>query len=162
MNLIKNKTKFGLFFCLLLLVLLLGCTTTNTPTGDFAQSSNQSTIQLEDFVKISLNEINNEARFYEYEYHGTKILFFVVKASDGSIKTAFDACDVCFSEHKGYRQEGNDMVCNNCGNKYSIDGLGKQTKGGGGCWPGYLPNKVIGNEIVISKKDLENGENRFL
>ena len=90
-----------------------------------------------------------------------KIQFFAVKASDGSIKTAFDACDVCYGSKKGYRQEGNQMVCNNCGNKYPIDGIGTKNKAGGGCWPGYLPNEIQGNSLVIKNSDLKAGKYRF-
>jgi len=69
------------------------------------------------------------------------VKYFVVEAEDGSVKTAFDACDVCYRSRKGYRQEGDDMICNNCGNHYPISGLGTKNLRGGGCWPGYLPNE---------------------
>ena len=48
------------------------------------------------------------------------------------------------------------MVCNNCGNKYPIDGLGTENKNPGGCWPGYLPSTVsdgtpgVGNSVALS------------
>jgi len=58
-------------------------------------------------------------------------------------------------------RKGGDMVCNNCGNHYKISGLGTANLKGGGCWPGYLPNSVDGNELVIKKSDLEAGRYRF-
>jgi uncharacterized membrane protein len=108
-------------------------------------------------VLIPLSDISEKAKFYEYE----GIRYFVIKASDGSIKTAFDACDVCYSSRKGYRQEGNYMICNNCGNKYPIDGLGTENKRGGGCWPGYLPSSIEGDNLLIKASDIEKGEYRF-
>jgi len=118
-------------------------------TGKFLDES--------DVIKIPLSEISREAAFYDYDV----IKFFVVKAKDGSVKTAFDACDVCYRSRKGYRQEGDDMICNNCGNYYPISGLGTKNLRGGGCWPGYLPSKVEGDYLVIEKVALESGRYRF-
>lgn len=107
--------------------------------------------------EIPLSDITENAKFYEYG----SIRFFAVKASDGTIKTGFDACDVCYSSGKGYRQEGDDMVCNNCGNRYPITGLGTANKNPGGCWPGYLPSKIVGDNLVIEKSDIKDGSWRF-
>ena len=87
-------------------------------------------------IQIPLSEITENAKWYEYDSNGLTIRFFAVKASDGSIKTGFDACDVCYSSKKGYSQDGDYMVCNNCGNRYPIDGLGTENKRPGGCWGG--------------------------
>jgi len=111
----------------------------------------------ENIIKIPLSEISNQAKFYESE----GISYFVVKASDGSIKTAFDACDVCYDSKKGYKQEGEFMICNNCGNRYLIIELGTKNKRGGGCWPGYLPSKVEGENLIIKKSDIIKGEYKF-
>lgn len=115
----------------------------------------------ENTVSIPLSEISANAKWYEYDSSGTTIKFFVVKSADGSIKTAFDACDVCYGAKKGYSQQGDLMVCNNCGNKYPISGLGTENTRGGGCWPGYLPSKIRGDSIIIKKSDIEKGEYRF-
>ena len=115
----------------------------------------------EDIITISVSEITEEAKWYEYDFNGKKISFFAVRASDGSIRTAFDACDVCYGSKKGYSQQGNQMVCNNCGNRYPIDGLGTENLRGGGCWPGYLPSRIEGDSLIILKEDLEAGGYRF-
>lgn len=117
---------------------------------------------VDGFVSIPLSEITTEAKWYEYDSKGAKIRFFALKANDGTVKTAFDACDVCYTEKKGYRQEGSYMVCNNCGNRYPIDGLGTENKTPGGCWPGYLSNTIEGDNIIIQKSDLENNRAKSL
>jgi uncharacterized membrane protein len=122
-------------------------------TGDFAKA--------DEYVKIPISEINENVKFYEFNSNGVKIRFLAVKARDGSIKTAFDACDVCYKSKKGYRQEGDYLVCNNCGRRFKIDSLGSENKNPGGCWPGYLPSKVEGGFLLIKKKDLINGRWRF-
>jgi uncharacterized membrane protein len=116
-------------------------------TGDAIKDS---VIIEEGSIKIPVEDISKNAQFYEYE--GKE--YFVVKAEDGSIKTAMNACDVCYRKKKGYRQEGRDMVCNNCGKYYAISDLGTKNNISGGCWPGYLPNKIEGSYVVIKKSDI--------
>lgn len=128
-----------------------------SPTGAVVKSGGEITGEM----KIPLSEISEDAKFYEYTSDGTTIRFFAVKADDGSIKTGFDACDVCYRSGKGYRQEGKYMVCNNCDNKYPISGLGTKNKNPGGCWPGFLPSSVNGDSLVIEKSNLEKGILRF-
>ncbi len=121
------------------------------------KGTTEEVIKEEKVIQISLSEISEQARWYEYKSENTHIKYFAVKASDGSIKTAFDACDVCFRSKNGYSQDGDFMVCNNCGNRYPISGLGTENKAGGGCWPGYLPSKVEGENLMIKQSDLEKG-----
>jgi len=123
-------------------------------TDNTAQESNQ--IIEAEVVKIPLSQVSETAEWYDYE----NVRYFVVKGKDGSIKSAFDACDVCYKSRKGYRQKGDDMICNNCGNYYPISGLGTKNLGGG-CWPGYLENSIEGDYIVIKKSDLDTGGKRY-
>lgn len=130
----------------------------NTIEKDNNLDSNED---IKEDIRIPISEIREEAKWMEYNSGETTIKFFAVKADDGSIKTGFDACDVCYGSRKGYRQEGRYMICNNCGNKYPINGLGTENKNPGGCWPGYLPNSVDGNEVIIKISDIEKGKWRF-
>ena len=127
--------------------------------GFFLFSGNSTTgnvVSAGDVVKIPLSEISNQAEWYEQG----EINYFVVKAQDGSIKAAFDACDVCGGS-KGYRQEGNDMVCNNCGRHFNINQLGEKNIYGGGCWPGHLQSEIQGDFLVIREADINKGGYRF-
>lgn len=110
-------------------------------------------------VRIPLSEISEKAQWYEYRTGEKVVKFFVVKAGN-DIKTGFDACDVCYRAGKGYSHEGSFMVCNNCGNRYPVHGLGTENRTGG-CWPGYLPSSVRGGYCVIEKSELEKGTWRF-
>lgn len=151
---VKNIKILIIFFCLALLIAVF-----LTRGFGFFQSGQ---IDSEDFIQIPLSEVIDQAKWYEYDLDGKEIKFFTVKTEDGNIKTAFDACDVCYYSGKGYRQEGDYMVCNNCGNKYPISGLGTENKTPGGCWPGYLPNTVEGDSVVIKIKDLADNTWRTL
>lgn len=102
---------------------------------------------------------DGKARFYKFEDGGKVIAFFAVKAADGSIKTAFDACDACYRSKKGYEQQGDKMNCKNCNQKFAINRLGPNATGG--CNPGYLPHQQNGGTVMIKAGDLKDGARYF-
>jgi uncharacterized membrane protein len=105
-------------------------------------------------VSIPLSDISNEPKFYSYDADGVEVKYFAVKGSDGNVHIAFDACDVCYRAKKGYRQNGADMQCINCGLTYPINSIGTENTAGG-CWPSYLPIKIDDEQIIIKKSDFE-------
>jgi len=111
-------------------------------------------------VYIPVSEVSDGiAHFYEYpSKSGKTIRFFVLKSSDGVIRAAFDACDVCYEAKKGYRQEGDYMICNNCGKRFPSNKINEVK---GGCNPAPLNRNVVGGELVISKADIETGARYF-
>ncbi len=78
----------------------------------------------------------------------------MVKSHDGVIRSAFDTCDVCYKALKGYRQEGNEMVCNNCDMRFKTDKINVVK---GGCNPAPLQRQKAGDKIVIAAADIEKG-----
>jgi uncharacterized membrane protein len=110
-------------------------------------------------VSIPVSELSGKARFYEYKTaSGKTVRFFALKSPDGAYRAALDACDVCFHAKKGYSQEGEDMVCNNCGMHFPS---AKVNEAKGGCNPVGLERKVAGDKLNISAKELEAGANYF-
>ena len=82
---------------------------------------------------IRKSAITSHPSFFPYEINGTKMEVLAVKASDGSIRTAFNTCQVCYSSGKGYyKLDGDTLVCQNCGNRFSSDQVEVQK---GGCNP---------------------------
>lgn len=110
-------------------------------------------------VSIPASKVSDKAKFFKYEAGGKEIAFFAVKAADGSVKTAFDACDACYKAKKGYEQQGDKMNCKNCNMKFAIGRLGPNATGG--CNPGYLPHQVSGGTITIKADDLMGGAGYF-
>ncbi|NTW98792.1 MAG: DUF2318 domain-containing protein [Geobacteraceae bacterium] len=102
---------------------------------------------------------DGKSHFYKFEAGGKEIAFFAVKASDGSYKTAFDACDSCYRSKKGYEQQGDKMNCKNCNQKFAINRLGPNATGG--CNPGYLPHQQNGGTVTIKAADLKDGAKYF-
>lgn len=110
-------------------------------------------------VSLPVSELSGKARFYEYKTaSGKTVRFFAMKSSDGVYRAALDACDVCFASKKGYRQEGDDMVCNNCGNHFHSAQINEVK---GGCNPVGLERKVAGDRLSLDAKELEAGASYF-
>ena len=98
---------------------------------------------------------DGQAKFYRYTTAGGRELrFFVMRSADGVIRAAFDTCDVCYRAKKGYHQEGNDMVCNNCGRHFKSTDVNVLQ---GGCNPAPLDRVVQGDNVVLSAAALEAG-----
>ena len=102
---------------------------------------------------------NGKARHFEYKTtDGTTIKYFIMKSSDGIIRAAFDACDVCWREGKGYVQKDDVMVCRNCGRRFPSTKINVVT---GGCNPGPLTRKVEDGKVVIKAEHILEGKRYF-
>lgn len=89
--------------------------------------------QSEDDLVIQIKDISEQARFYPVEVDGTTLEVLAVKAPDGTIRTAFNTCQVCYDSGRGYyKQEDDVLVCQNCGNRFSMDRVEVES---GGCNP---------------------------
>ena len=99
------------------------------------------------------------ARHFHFDAgKGIQIKYFVIKSSDEVIRAAFDACDVCWPSGKGYYQDGDFMVCRNCGRRFvSI----KVNEVKGGCNPAPLNRRVEGNNLIIEVNDIIQGRQYF-
>ena len=86
------------------------------------------------------------------------IQYFVLKSSDGVIRAAFDACDVCWPAGKGYQQSGDVMICRNCGRKFASV-LVNEVKGG--CNPAPLNRTVEDEKVVLQINDILSGKQYF-
>jgi uncharacterized membrane protein len=106
---------------------------------------------------VSLFE-DGKARHFEHVDGKHTIRYFVLKSSDGIIRAAFDACDVCWPAGKGYYQEGDSMVCRNCGRRFASV-LVNEVKGG--CNPAPLNRALDNGKLVIQVKDIIDGRQYF-
>jgi uncharacterized membrane protein len=130
-------------------------------SGNTAMYNQSQTDTSGQSVLIPLTDITDNAfHFYSLNSGGTAIKYFIVKDKSGTIHTAFDACDVCYAAKKGYRQSGDYARCNNCGKTFAVVDIGTRNTAGG-CWPGYLPHEIQGDNIVLKNSDLGSGKYRF-
>lgn len=106
-----------------------------------------------DMLKISLSDINDgKAHYFKVTADsGTLVTFFTLKSKDGVIRAAIDACDVCYRSGKGYVQDGDFMVCTNCGQRFASSRINVVK---GGCNPAPLNRQVDGKYLLISMTDI--------
>ncbi len=141
------------------LVLLVVAFSIKVPGTTDKVSIKKEDLRAEKFVDedivIPINEITETASFYQANMNGVELETLAVKAQDGSIRTAFNTCQVCYSSGRGYYvQEGDVLVCQNCGNPFSMDEVGISK---GGCNPVPIAEEhktVNADSITISKEFL--------
>jgi uncharacterized membrane protein len=109
-------------------------------------------VETADAVRIPLKALDSgKALFLSLESEGRQLHYFALKSRDGAYRAALDACDVCFQSNRGYRQEGDLMVCNNCGQTFPTNRIGEIK---GGCNPHPLARRIEGQVLVIGKADI--------
>ncbi|MDR1599153.1 MAG: DUF2318 domain-containing protein [Oscillospiraceae bacterium] len=109
-----------------LAVILAGC-------GSGGKDAETGEVKQGGSLLIPVDEVTNTARFYPAAVDGTNMEVMAVKASDGSIRTAFNTCQVCNGSPLAYFvQKGDTVECQNCGNRFPMDRVGITA---GGCNP---------------------------
>lgn len=102
---------------------------------------------------------DGKARYFQYKIdNAITIQYFILKSSDGVIRAAFDACDVCWPAGKGYEQSGDVMVCRNCGRQFASVKINEVK---GGCNPAPLKRRLDGGKLVLEIEDILSGKQYF-
>jgi uncharacterized membrane protein len=99
----------------------------------------QEVVKDKDLVIVK-NKITPKAVFFPLDVDGMKMEVLAVKAPDGTIRTAFNTCQVCYRSGRAFfKQEGDVLVCQNCKQRFKTNQVGIVA---GGC-----------NPVPISEKD---------
>jgi high-affinity iron transporter len=102
-------------------------------------------------VNIPLSELTDSSlHFYTADVNGTVIRFLVIHKQNGDFATALDACQICGTA--GYRQEGQNVICRNCGAAIYIPSIGES----GGCNPIAVKSRVEGGQVIVDVSALSN------
>jgi len=114
----------------------------------------------EGVVRIDLGGIApGSGRFFSYRSAGGgRADFLVYRESDGEPRAVLDACSDCYRWRKGYRLEGDGVVCVKCGMRFRLDEL---REGIGACVPLPLPSTRAGDRLEIPAEALEAGTRYF-
>ena len=143
-----------------LLVLFLLAAALAAPVTGSAQGA---TLTPAGDLKIPKKEITGVASFYPYRAGNVLMEILAVRAPDATIRTALNTCQICYSSGRGfYTQQGDVLVCNNCGNRFKVSQV-ERIKGG--CNPVPITGEWKTEEadfIVISKAFLEQAKPLFL
>jgi uncharacterized membrane protein len=151
------KKNIVVMFCAIFLSAGLFVPTDGNTFGFFSRYNAVKEINGE--VRIGVGDVSDgKAHYYSFQDREKTVNFFIIKSPDGIIRAAFDACDVCFPAKKGYSQEGDFMVCNNCGRKFHSNRVNVVE---GGCNPAPLKRETSGKELVIKVADIRVGGRFF-
>ena len=161
---IRNKQKLtigltaaGLGVLIAVAVFLSG---KNSPGVESTQSSLSASAAGS--LTIHKSEVTGTPRFYPVTIDGVKMEIIAVKASDGTIRTAFNTCQVCYSSGRGYyKLQGSTLVCQNCGNRFTPNQISLEK---GGCNPvpiGAEERTENTDSIVVSDSYLRQAEQIF-
>jgi high-affinity iron transporter len=102
-------------------------------------------------VRIPLSELTDASvHYYTADVSGTVLRFLVIHQMSGDYATALDACQIC--GWAGYRQEGQNVVCRNCGATIYIPSIGES----GGCNPIPVKSRVDAGEVVVDLSALSS------
>ncbi len=102
-------------------------------------------------VRIPLSELTDQSlHFYTADVNGTVIRFLVIHKTNGDYTAALDACQIC--GRSGYRQEGQNVICRNCGASIYVPSIGDH----GGCNPIPVKSSVVGGEVIVDLSALAN------
>ena len=133
-----------------------------TGCGKKNASSGVTKIEAGGSLDISTKDLSEKASFYPIEVDGTEMEIIAGKAADGTIRTAFNTCQICYDSGQGYyKQDGEKLVCQNCGNAFTMDQVGTVA---GGChpWPILAENETVTeDQVQISYDFLKEAETIF-
>jgi uncharacterized membrane protein len=100
-----------------------------------------------------------QVRFYRFlNPANQEVKFFVGRDGGGTIQVAFDASEVCFKTKRGFKAQGDWVVCNKCDKSFRLAGV---NNGHGGCEPVQLAHRVVGNRVLIAEQDVLTGWRYF-
>ena len=159
-----TKKKFSVAVIHIVAIIMIASTVlSGCGLGESDEDSNvTAAVQVDQDIVIPISEISESAKFYPADIDGTRLEVVAVKASDGTIRTAFNTCQICYDSGKGYyKQQGDVLACQNCGNQFPMDRVEVEA---GGCnpWPIFDKNKTVTEDsITISYNFLKESQGVF-
>lgn len=171
----KNSNVLLIVTAAIILCVAVGVTlvvgrnkTADTAAEKSGDSSVQTVAEGESLI-IPVSDISSTASFYTVEVDGTQMEVLAVLDSEGNIRTAFNTCQICYGSGRGYYvQSGDVLVCQNCGNRFTVDQVEIES---GGCnpWPIFAENKTVTEDsieisydfLLASKKIFANWKTQY-
>ncbi len=129
--------------------------------GGFLRSSYQKVLANEQgLVNLDLADLSaGQVRFFRFINAGNQeVDFFVGRDKNGHVQVAFDANEICYKLKRGYRHQGEWVVCNKCDKSFRLTEI---NAGGGGCKPVPLTHRLEGDQLVLRENDILTGWRYF-
>jgi hypothetical protein len=127
-----------------------------TPSGENAAAAppDAEVVEAGGALTIDASAVTDQATFYPVTVDGVYMEVLAVRAPDGTVRTALNTCQVCWDSGRGYYiQEADELVCQNCGNRFKTSDVEVVH---GGCNPVPITEeyKTIDGDVVTVGYDL--------
>ncbi len=110
-------------------------------------------------ISVDTDSLLEHPIFVNFDSNGTIIQLIAVKASDGSPRLSLNTCQACNPSPKAYfKEENGRLVCQNCGNIFTMDSVGSSS---GGCNPMNIAYEISNDKITVNTADLDAYANSF-
>ncbi len=110
-------------------------------------------------ISVDTDSLSEHPIFVNFDSNGTIIQLIAVKASDGSPRLSLNTCQACNPSPKAYfKEENGRLVCQNCGNIFTMDSVGSTS---GGCNPMNIAYEISDDKITVKTADLDAYANSF-
>lgn len=154
--------KISYLILILILVLTVnGCSIKTKETKKQVENKYITVKANEDNnIILDTSKITSTATFVNYDDDGIIIQFILVRGTDNKVRIVLNTCQVCNHSPKVYFiQEGEYLVCQNCGTKFHINKIGIEK---GGCNPTPVEEKQEeDNKIIINKDYVDTFKSKF-
>ena len=126
------------------------------------RANGSQVVNVGESLVIPISEISETAKFFPVTADGTKMEIVAVTAPDGTIRTAFNTCQVCNGSPRAYFvQQDITLQCQACGNRFPMTRVGIDA---GGCNPVPIFDEdktVTAESITVSYETLQANAYRF-
>lgn len=114
-----------------------------------------------DSFVIPISELKNDVKFYSLNYNGANVEILAAIDKNGNPKVTLNTCQNCMGSPKAFFvQEGDSVVCQNCGIGHQIETIGTAKRG---CNPIPIDSLVIDDKnISFDKNELLSNAGLFI
>lgn len=155
----KNKKIIKILICAFSVTALTACKSFNTEEKVITTTYVTPTVENEEIV-INTDTLTEHPLYINYNSNGITIQMIAVKASDGSSRLSLNTCQACNPSPKAYfKEENGRLVCQNCGNIFTMDSVGESA---GGCNPMNVDYKNENKNIIVNVSDLDDFADDFV
>lgn len=117
--------------------------------------------EVGDSFVIPISELKNDVKFYSLNYNGANVEILAAIDKNGNPKVTLNTCQNCMGSPKAFFvQEGDSVVCQNCGIGHQIETIGTAKRG---CNPIPIDSLVIDDKnISFDKNELLSNAGLFI
>lgn len=117
--------------------------------------------EVGDSFVIPISELKNDVKFYSLNYNGANVEILAAIDKNGNPKVTLNTCQNCMGSPKAFFvQEGDSVVCQNCGIGHQIETIGTAKRG---CNPIPIDSLLTDDKnISFDKNELLSNAGLFI